>query len=226
MFRVKNTHNLISFLKNPLIWIGVVAALLYSSWPLGYYLNPNVTHVAFASQLEASNQPYNWLFICLDVLSGVALIIGGIAQWVRTKSLAIRLSIMGYVTFGVLVIIAALVPFNCDSLNTACYDKAHSPLFIIHGFASIISVVALLASIILIFKLLIDKQTWHWINLVPVLIIASWSLIGILAIHDYHHADENLVQYAFITICGLSLTLAIIFIERLSNHYVNEHSAK
>lgn len=48
----------------------VVAGLLYSSWPLGYWLNPQADH-GLASNLEALHQPYNWLFILIDISSGV-----------------------------------------------------------------------------------------------------------------------------------------------------------
>src|ERR1700733_9742605 len=88
--------------KNPIIWLGVIAAVAYSSWPLGYLLNPGVARHAFASQLEAYNQPYSWIFIGLDVLCGATLLVGGVWQLVRARSPLIRVSIVAYMLFALL----------------------------------------------------------------------------------------------------------------------------
>ncbi|HWD24402.1 MAG TPA: hypothetical protein VG368_02965, partial [Acidimicrobiales bacterium] len=54
------------------IGVGIAGALAYSSWPLGYVLNGATARSAFASDLELSGQPYNWLFIGLDCVTGIA----------------------------------------------------------------------------------------------------------------------------------------------------------
>src|SRR5882757_8896527 len=51
----------------------VTAALLYCSWPLGFWLNPIATKTGLASELGAIGQPYNWLFIWADIISGALL---------------------------------------------------------------------------------------------------------------------------------------------------------
>ncbi len=229
MMRIKNNVRLVAILKTPVVWIGVFAAILYSSWPLGFFLNPNVARSAFASQLEATGQPYNWLFIALDILSGLALLVGGSLQFLKSKNLITRLCVVGYMIFAVLIIVAALVPFNCNSLSASCTNVAHSPLIIIHGSASIISAVFLLASIVLALMQLLYKRVFRWFNTVPMFLIACWCLIGFSALFldKYRHrADENIVQYAFITICSLSLMLSVVLIEHLSTESSKEDSSQ
>lgn len=210
--------------KNPVVWIGLVGALVYSSWPLGFILNPAVSHHAFASQLEASNQPYNWLFILLDILCGIALLVGGVMQWNKKPRLAIKLSILGYMSFAALVIVAAIAPYNCNSLSVGSCQASiiHSPLFIIHGLASIISVLFLLGSMVLLIKLLFEKHAYHWLNIVGLFIVACWGLLGVCALvfGKHHPLDEMWVQYIFIAVCSLSIILSIVLIEYLHSFYM------
>jgi len=41
--------------------VGLVAALSYCSWPVGYLVNPSLAATALASELDARGQPYSWL---------------------------------------------------------------------------------------------------------------------------------------------------------------------
>lgn len=216
MQRLKDTKTRL-ILKDPMIWIAVMAAILYCSWPLGFLLNPSVAHHAFASQLEASGQPYNWLFITLDVLSGLALIIGGILQWRRSRQPVIRLSIIAYVVFALLVIVAAVVPYNCDSLATSCDGIAHTPLSIIHGSASIMSAVFLFFCLTLLLKIIFKKYRLHWFTMLGLMVVSFWGVLGVIAliVNKTHHADENIVQDMFMTLCSLSVILSVVVIEYL-----------
>jgi len=198
--------------KNPTLWLGVVAAVLYSSWPLGYLLNPGVAHTALASQLEATRQPYNWLFIGCDIASGLALLAAGAIQWRRAHGWLLRLSIASYAAFAALVIVAALVPFDCDTPGATCVDPLHSPLIIIHGLASILSPAGLLISIALLLRRLLRGPASLKVRLLPLAVIISWGLLGLVAYDRYHHSGENLVQYGFISICSLSVLVAVTLI--------------
>jgi len=201
--------------KNPIIWLGVIAAVAYSSWPLGYLLNPTVAHHAFASQLEDYSQPYSWIFIGLDVLCGSTLLAGGVWQLLRARSHLIRISILAYMIFALLVIVAAVVPFNCDDPSGICVNPGNAPFYVVHGLASIISVGALLVSVVLIVRSAIARRAWQPANLIPYFIMGGWVALGILSLARWHHADEYLVEYAFISMCSLSLAFSIILIERL-----------
>jgi len=195
--------------KNPLVWLSVVAAVFYSSWPLGYLLNPNAAHNAFASQLEAGNQPFNWLFVSCEVISGLALIIAGCIQWRRTRTTLLRLSILGYFVFALLVIVAALAPNDCSSTSAQCLTALNSPLAIVHGLASTISVCGLLVSVIFATKHLSGKPKPLKMRVLPLATIIGWVIVGALAYIYYDRTTENLVQYSFISICSISMLVAV-----------------
>src|SRR5438309_11824533 len=95
--------------RSPAIWLGGIAALLYSSWPLSYILNPAVGRHELASQLEAPHQPYAWLFILLDVFSGVLIAVVALLQLRMRRYSRLALgAVIFYVLFGVLVAGAAV----------------------------------------------------------------------------------------------------------------------
>jgi hypothetical protein len=203
------------------VWIAIAAGLIYSSWPLGFMLNPFVAHHDFASDLESAHQPYAWLFITLDVLSGVLMGVAGIRQWRKSgRHITLRLSVVAYVLFGLLVIAAALAPYNCQSGTQSCQVLLHSPAFIIHGFSSIVSVVFLLVSLVLPTKLLLQKQMYRWLILLAVFILAGWGLTGLgTLIVIAHGMRSNWLQYDFITVCSLTMIGSLILVEHLSNHH-------
>jgi len=67
------------------VFAGLVAALAYCSWPIGFLVNPALTATGLASDLEAHGQPYSWLFILLDCVTGLfALVAVGLA-WLTVE---------------------------------------------------------------------------------------------------------------------------------------------
>jgi hypothetical protein len=100
-------------------WLAFLAAILYCSWPLGYLLNPIVGEHQLASQLEAPHQPFNWLFIAMDVLTGVVIAIVGAKQLKHKRHLLLDLSIASYVLFGLCVLLAAALPLDYEQLRPA-----------------------------------------------------------------------------------------------------------
>lgn len=202
--------------RKSIITLAVVAALSYSSWPLGYWLNPHVAHNALASQLESSHEPFNWLFIGLDLLCGLALLLAGVLQWRRTKSPYDRAAIAFYMLFALLVIVAALIPFNCNTLGRDCSDvvirSPHAYTFLIHGASSILSIVFLLGGLFLVLgKSLVSKTISRpWLLF---LVLLLWGLIGLLAINYRRQTGESIVQDAFISLCSITLLIIITLLE-------------
>jgi hypothetical protein len=199
-----------------IVIIGILAGLVYSSWPLGFLVNPVASHQALASQLEASHQPYNWLFIGLDILSGGLLLAVGYWQWFkRAKNRKLfQVSIIGYVVFAVLVIAAAIAPYDCNTVSQSCILDAHSPSIIIHGFASIVSVVALGISLAFVSVRLYVRHAMKRLGLMG-LIILGWAYLGIDAVVQLHDNSTSivLIEDLFITICSLSIAAIVASIE-------------
>lgn len=196
------------------VWLGLAAALFYSSWPLGLILNPAVGRHELASQLQASNQPYSWLFILLDVLTGVALVAAGYMQIHRPHSQLIRLCIASYMIFGVMVAAAALTPLNCDPTLSQCGPLIHQPLILLHGFFSIGSVTFLLISALIASATALDKKLGPTHFAIAALLIC-WLIFGLGGTMSMlHHDHSNILQDYFISVCSFSIILAVTTLEQ------------
>lgn len=124
--------------------LGVLAGLSYLSWPLGYVLTPGVVGVGLASDLEVSGQPFAWLFISLDIVSGALMILVAAALWARpARRPLLAWAILGYALFGVSTAVSAAVPLSCGVGRAALLACGTSPSS--YGFHDAISVVGYLA---------------------------------------------------------------------------------
>ncbi|HLZ14983.1 MAG TPA: DUF998 domain-containing protein [Candidatus Saccharimonadales bacterium] len=197
---------------------GVVAALLYSSWPLGYILNPWVGRHELASELEAPHQPYAWIFITADVLTGVFIVFVGLLQ-LRTRKISRTLfsAVACYVLFGAQVAGAALAPLHCDPEVQYCGPLKHNPLLVVHGGFSILSVLCLFAA-----TLIMASVAWRrrrpMLRALFAVVLLGWGTFGAGACLELylHIRDNNVLQYFFITVCSISLALVVAAIENLS----------
>lgn len=209
--QIKQLHRM------PTIWLAWAAAIFYSSWPLGFVLNPSVGRHDLASQLEALHQPYAWTFIGMDVLTGLAVCTAGIWQ-LKTygKSLFARWCAASYIGFGVLVILAAIAPLNCDPEAHTCGPLLHNPLLLIHGLSSILSPVFLGIGVLLVGIAAYRRRPTSLTLGLFAAVMLAWATSGIGAfIQAIHHSASNIVQYYFITVCSLSILLVIASIEHL-----------
>lgn len=205
---------------SPASWFAIIAAFMYCSWPLAFFLNPSVGKHDLASQLEAPHQPYNWVFIAMDVLTGCALIIAGFLQYRANRHQPNRrssIAVWNYIAFGSMVAIAALVPLTCDPEQDACGSIWRNPHIIIHGFCSIASVICLLVGLIVIAHghYMQRASRRHLVLLSSVLVL--WLLFGIGSLVEMAlHISGNLLQYFFITVCSISVIVLVYYVERLA----------
>lgn len=201
-------------LRSPLVWLSLVAALLYSSWPWSFLLDPSVAHHSLASELEAPHRPYNWLFIAMDVLTGLVLV--GIGAWQFRKRLhSHRGVIFGYVLFGLLVIIAAATPLVCDPTTQACGPLAHSYRILIHGAASIGSVVFLFFALLGVTRKVYQQHGTSLLCIGLTTLLLGWLFFAIGSVSEqiWHTHRGNLMQDFFISLCSLSVMAVVVAIE-------------
>lgn len=206
----------------PAVWIGGLAALLYNSWPLAFFLNPLLSRHALASQLEAPHQPYDWLFVLLDVLTGVLIASVGLLQLrSRKHSSALLTAVACYVVFGVFVAGAALIPLTCDPQAKTCGPLLHNPGVVAHGFMSIASVICLLIGLILVAKAMRAARAARPIQTLFVATALCWLGFGLGSLVEmvFHIRGNNLLQDFFITICSLSVVLVVAGVEYLLTHH-------
>ena len=204
--------------RSVVIAAAALSALFYCSWPLAFVLNPLVGRHDLASELEAPHQPYNWVFIALDVATGLALVFLSALQYRSVAPKRIKLSVLSYAVFGLFVAGAALTPLNCDPTAQVCGPLLHNPLIVIHGIFSIVSVVSLFGGTVLMawaaYLHEVTRRTWR---LTVPLLLGCWIFFGLgAALEMLMHIKNNLLQYFFITVCSLSVVMVVLYVERLS----------
>jgi hypothetical protein len=182
-----------------------IAGVLYSSWPLGYILNPTINRNQLASALEAIHQPYNWVFIGGDVSSSLLMIL--ICWWLwrhyhRKKQRAVLgFVLINVVIFGLGTIFDTLLPEHCLPTAVTCPSWQHDHLLLAHGVFSI------LASVCLFLALLV---LW-WRNRVPLMnaLMLGYSVFGLLSLYEGLNPNQgNFSQHYYITLC--SVVMAVI----------------
>lgn len=203
--------------RRPALWLAWAAAVLYSSWPLGYLLNPSVGKHDLASQLEALHQPYAWVFISMDILTGVAVGVAGALQLRgHAKRDWLPWCTLNYVLFGFFNAVAAISPLNCNPEANACGPVFRDPILILHVAASILSLVFLGLGIISSAVVLYREHMGRLGGWLFGGIAAAWTISGIgTVIEFFMHITGNTLQYYFITVCSLSVVLVIGTVEHL-----------
>lgn len=109
----------------------VVAAVLYTTWPLATLLGLEAsTPDSLVSELAALDQPWSWLFRLGDTSAGVLAIVGGIAAAVSIRERWSRIGYALLAVFGAATIADASMPLPCaPSVAPGCptpsSDLAH-----------------------------------------------------------------------------------------------------
>jgi hypothetical protein len=111
------------------LWIALVGALAYNSWPLAFLVNPTLAGSALASSFEGHSQPFSWLFILLDCVAGLCTAIVCVRELRPRRGRnwpgwALAFSLLAYGMFGMATAVDAVVPLNCGSASAqACASQ-------------------------------------------------------------------------------------------------------
>lgn len=211
----------------------LLAGLAYSSWPLGYWLNPTVES-RMASDLEALHEPFNWLFITLDISCGVLIALGcwKLVAVARSSAeyrsrLGLLIAVGSAATFGFFTALDAVLPLNCLEGTPSCVNPLRNPYFLIHGFFSVGSIVALTVSIVAIWLVILKRNEglFSLIHLTPAAFLVIWAGFGLLTMDLLLHGKSSgFAQHFFIAFCSLWLitlpyfTRSIIRSESMKSH--------
>lgn len=198
-----------------------LAGFFYSSWPLGYWLNSQATR-GLASDLGALHQPYNWVFISMDVISGFLV---GIASRKLLKIIennanqrnrrGLQITALGAGGFGLFTAVTALLPLNCIQGSPQCVVSLNNSYFVIHGIFSFASIAALTISILTIWLLLLsrDRSVISLNHHIPAIFLIVWLGFGALTLYlIVHNRSSTLAQHLFIGLCCLWLIILPYFI--------------
>ncbi|HVS58787.1 MAG TPA: DUF998 domain-containing protein [Candidatus Saccharimonadales bacterium] len=184
--------------------LGILAGLLYNSWPFGFWLNPAVEQNSLASGLEAVHQPYNWVFIATDISSSVIVAIMCLWLWrayrhgrLRTP---VRLALMAMGLFAAGTIVDALMPEHCVPNLMRCPSFTQDHILLLHGIFSIAASVFLFIALFIVW-LYNRKAILLNALLVGYMVFGVISLIQAILPGD----NGNWSQDYYITLCSLVL---------------------
>lgn len=182
--------------------LSILAGLIYNSWPLGYWLNPAASGQQLASALEALHQPYNWVFISGDVVSGLLVMLVAWLIWQRLRpDRLLAIVLLNVVVFGVGTIVDTLLPEFCLPEAPGCQSWQHNPLLLAHGVFSILAAVCLLAALGLLWWR--NRRSW-WLNG----LMAGYAVFGLFSLAEaVTPADGNWSQHYYLILCGVWLAL-------------------
>lgn len=164
----------------PIAALGLLAAIAYSSWPLGYYLNPRVGSYGYASELGAFGQPYNWVFIVGDVVAGFLILV---ISWLLYRHFRTQLfawhkrMLLLFAAFGALTIMAALMPMRCTPSISICAPAFEDAELIMHDIVSVAAGVAIFATVYMVWKRYDRDERMFFMNF----IMAAIATFGILS---------------------------------------------
>lgn len=140
----------------------ILSAILYCSWPLGFWLNPLANKTGLASELGAFGQPYNWVFIWGDIVSGLLLIAGCALLWWRWRPVDwVRAMLILLGIYGLMGALDAALPESCLPSLQVCGPVLQDPMLILHGTFDFIGSIALFVTLLLA-MLFIHKHNVKW----------------------------------------------------------------
>jgi len=182
----------------------VLAGVTYSSWPLGYLLNPKVARTSLASGLEAPHQPYNWVFVGADVVSGLLAIGACILLWRTYHNTQTRrpiiIGLVCTILFGIGTALAALLPEHCVPNLMVCPSFTQDHFLLVHGAASIVASLALFIALVVLWY-----QRYRNVLLLSLLI--AYVVFGAISLMQamVPSGRGNWSQDYYMTLCSIFL---------------------
>lgn len=196
------------------MWLAGLGALAYSSWPLAFLVCPALAGTALSSSFEARSQPFSWLFILLDCITGLAIATVGLRELHRWHAGprdpgVVVFAFLGYSVFGVATAVDAVVPLKCGTASPqACARQVWPPTP-----DDVLTGVAMLA-LFLAAALVVFRMTRQPAACAPALPAAmtvtliGWCVLGVMVLFSSARPIVIAVyQYAFLT-----LTSAVVFV--------------
>src|SRR5665213_3513459 len=203
--RIAKSHRGIAVLL-----VGLVAALAYSSWPVGYLVNPSLAAGALASELDARGQPYSWLLILLDFATGAAALLVVRLTWPSRGSVNTtwrRAGLISYALFGISTGIDALVPVGCGSVSL---DRCGVSLSRVNA-DDILTAIAMLALFVAALCAQVHAtrdRSWSPLSISSLVVLALWSACGLVFLAaSFSYRPAIPLQHL-----TLALTSAVVFV--------------
>ena len=192
-----------------------IAAILYCSWPLGFWLNPTVSKDGLASELGAHGQPYNWLFIGSDVTSGILL---AAASLLLLKILKTdyweKVCLIALAVYAICGAIDAALPLQCLPSLQVCGPVLQNPVLILHGIVDITGSVALIVTLFAAWQSIrrIHRNWTLWIYIIGIGGIVFAALSGLFILF---HGPGYWAQRYYLTLsCIWVATVPFVLVKK------------
>jgi hypothetical protein len=166
-------------------WMIAAGAVLYCSWPLAYWLNPAAYRRGLASEFGAVGQPYSWLFMWADIVSGILLVIAvGLLLRGYVKRRWAKTCLVALATYGACGALDAGLPLSCLPSERVCRPVLHDPLLILHGMVDIAGSIALIITLIAawLYVRRANRQWTLWVYIIGGAGLVFALLSGILLV--------------------------------------------
>jgi hypothetical protein len=190
--------------------VGLVAALAYCSWPVGYLVNPSLAAGALASELEARGQPYSWLFILLDCATGAAaLVVVGLGWPTRGTGNTRwrRAGLISYGLFGVSTAIDAVIPVGCGAIPL---NRCGVSLTQVNtdDVLTAVAMIALFVAALCVQVQATRNREWSLVSIGSLVVLALWSACGLVFLAaSFSYRPAIPLQHL-----TLALTSAVVFV--------------
>ncbi len=214
--------------------LAVLGAVAYCSWPLAFIVNPSLAGGAFASSFESRTQPFSWLFILLDCISGLCAVIVclhflRLRHQQRMPNQALVFALLGYAAFGVATAVDAVIPLHCGASSArACAAQLWpiTPDDLLTG----IAILALFVALAIVSLQMVRTRPHSALPAAIGMATVGWSVLGLFVLVGATSSSAvAFAQYGFLTVASL-LTVVVPLaaaseVRRRSSGLVPEKSA-
>lgn len=196
----------------------MIAALLYNSWPLGFWLNYPTSVHGLASDLERVHHPYYWVFIAGDLLASLIISVIAINELGKKRGRranAYALMATGLLIFAVFTVGSTILPSDCNVTPILRCRVIQDNGLGIDALTSTIAALGLSASllgVVYLDKLKRIKGVAHYATLITLLL---WVTSGTLFLYlGLSNMSVRVDEWALLLTSGLIILL--------SGHYFSQ----
>lgn len=152
-----------------------VAAVVYSSWIVGYFVNSHVALYGTASELAVKGQSFASLFRTGDFIVSACILASALLLFV-SRRIGQSLTIAMYMLFGVFTTLAAYFSLLCSPVLQQCEGGAVLSRTFIH------TTFGLLAGICLFMAIIVEAQRRKRYKSLLIIGSIAWVCLGLLSV--------------------------------------------
>jgi hypothetical protein len=172
--------------------LGLMAGVLYNSWPLGFVLDPGALGGTYISVLEVPGRPHAHVFVACDLAAGALAVLAGLLKRRHPPVAA------GLVMFGIGNMLEATIPIEASCTHSvASCGIGPGQLLAPHDLAGIVSAAGL---VLALWSL---RGHSRWMRAVIALGVVTGLFLGVSLLVDRW---VTVSQISFLVGCGVALS--------------------